>query len=162
MEKKNRPIPKMSELWRTSWSECCPRPAAWVDPSNQVLGPGGMPPMCADWIPVVIPSRCHRRSTITGMLVFIWFRFHFFRPATPLAESPPPPPPTAADSPSFFLWVSYENGRTYHRYKDGAYLMPNDEVMFLSLIVLFFLPLFLYFFSSLLLLLLIRPLHSSR
>jgi hypothetical protein len=22
-----------------------------------------------------------------------------------------------------------ENGRTYHRYKDGAYLLPNDEVL---------------------------------
>ncbi|KAA8910599.1 S-adenosyl-L-methionine-dependent methyltransferase [Sphaerosporella brunnea] len=22
----------------------------------------------------------------------------------------------------------YENGRTYHRYKDGAYLLPNDEI----------------------------------
>jgi hypothetical protein len=26
------------------------------------------------------------------------------------------------------LCPSYENGRTYHSYMDGVYLMPNDEV----------------------------------
>jgi len=33
---------------------------------------------------------------------------------------------------SSILRYRQENGRTYHAYKDGKYLLPNDEVRFRS------------------------------
>ena len=84
--------------------------------SNQVLGRGGVRTHdCADWIRATSGDTFSVTSSV--------YNYRYVGQAYPLPSVPP-----AANT----AGVSIENGRTYHRYKDGAYLLPNDEVSFSS------------------------------